>query len=217
MDSKNRTAQRDYDNLLPTLANAIRADVPRVRQIAQIAGVMGDEELAELAGSADFPIGNRDKISWLINGGYLSGFRIREWVCECLQRNNKFVAPAARAGIDFALEFAKGQRTWQELFGMAQTIEAIEVPRLTNYEIRDWGSDRRLRHKPQTYMTYAIARALSNGNDKMIDALKLSRMASAAVVKENNTMALVVNQQEYEDQIRILCKYLRVEAAWWAR
>lgn len=219
MDYTSRTQERrfkagDCDNLLPMLASAIRKGTPRVRQIAQIAGMMGDTELRSLAGDADFPMTNDDRITWLIDGGYMSGFRVREWVCDCLERNNKFVAPEARDGLEFARGFALGKHSWQELFGMAQSIGAIDVPEMTTWELRNPRTP--LRHTPQTYMTYAIAACLSMGNTYMKRALNLSRFAACATVKGQDRLIQTVYDQEYEHQLKMLRKHLRAEAVQWA-
>lgn len=223
MDFTSRTRKRAYagrggtETLLPLLADAIRSGVPRVKQIAQIASMMGDTEMRELAGDGDFPIQNEDRITWLIDGGYLSGFRVREWVCECLERNSAFVEPRAREGLTFARAFALGKHSWQELFGMAQTIESIDVPHLNSYSITNVRATNP-QYSPKSYMTYAIASCLSMGNSYMKRALACSRMAAAATVKKHGrSMCVNVWQQEYDEQLKLLCKHLRAEAAQWAQ
>ena len=220
MDYTNRNAQRRHaagDSIMPMLANAIRAGRPRVRQIAQIAGMMGDTELRELAGDADFPITNDDRITWLVDGGYLSGWRVREWVCDCLNRNVSLAGPRAAEGLQFAKGFALGKYSWQELFGMVQTIESIDVPEMNSYELRDPSN---LRRSSKTYMVYAIASALSNGSRYMKRALTLSRIASCATLpRERRRTAMItrLHQEEYDAQLKALLPHLRAEAAQWCQ
>jgi hypothetical protein len=223
MDYRSRTRIRgfhsegDEESLLHMLSEAIRAGTPHVRQLCQIAATVGDEEMESLAGKADFPFGrNPDLIRWVIEGGFVSGFRVRMWVSECLERNKKFVSPVVQDALAFARDFAEGNRTWQELFGMAQTVESVDVPQVYRGELDGYYAAS-LRRNPHVYMTYAIAAALSNGNTYMIRALRLSRMAAAATVRSQERLIAIVQQEEMDHQLKLLHKHLRAEAAQWVR
>ena len=223
MDYRNRTRKREFcaeggtESLLPMLAAAIRQGTPHVRQLCQVAVAMGDCELEPLAGSVDFPFNSQtDKISWFIEGGFVSGFRTRMWVSECLERNVKFVSPGIQDALRFAREFAEGKRSWQELIGMQQTVESVDVPRLWSGELSGLYASR-LRHTPQTYMTYSIASALSNGNHYMQQALRLSRMAAAATVRNQERLISLVQAEELEHQMKCLHKHIRSEAIQWVK
>lgn len=224
MDYENRTQTRgfhaggDTESLLNMLAGAIRSGAPHVRQICQVGAALGDKELESLAGKGDFPFSaNTDLIAWVVDGGFVSGFRQRMWVSECLERNVKFTVPAVQEALTFARDFAEGHRSWQELFGMAQTVESINVPRLYPGEMDGlWAS--RLRHTPQTYMTYAVASALSSGSLYMKRALRLSRMSAAATVRRQPRGVMEhVQIEEHKHQLDLLYKHLRAEAASWVR